>query len=99
MSFKCDYCDANFKSDKGLKTNIGKAHKTEASSVPEKERGVSPQNEPLLTLTPARELREEVNHTNIYKLVCTDCDEFWGPPTSACSTASSNEKQVKWKTL
>ena len=54
ISFKCDYCDANFKSEKGLKIHVGKAHKTEASSVPEKESGVSPQKEPLLILTPAR---------------------------------------------
>ena len=99
MSFKCDYCESNFKSEEGLKIHVGKAHKTEASSVPEKERGVFPQKEPLLTLTPARELREEVDHTNIYKLVFTECGEFWGPPTSACSTASSDEQQVKWKTL
>ena len=29
MSCQCDYCNANFKSEKGLKIHVGKAHKTE----------------------------------------------------------------------
>ena len=83
-SFKCDHCDANFKSEKGWNIHVGKAHKTEASYVPEKEREVSPQEELMLTLTPAREFSEEVNHeANISMLICTDCGEFWRPPTSA----------------
>ena len=61
-NFKCGHCDANFKSEKGLNIHVGKAHKTEASSVPEKEREVFPPKELLLTLTPAKEFREEVNH-------------------------------------
>ena len=83
-SFKCDHCDANFKSEKGWNIHVGKAHKTEASYIPEKEREVSPQEELMLTLTPAREFSEEVNHeANISMLICTDCGEFWRPPTSA----------------
>ena len=41
LSFTCDHCDASFKYNEGLKIHVGKAHKSEVISVPEKERGVS----------------------------------------------------------
>ena len=90
LSFTCDHCDARFKSEDGLKIHVGKAHKSEVISVPEKERGVSHQNKLLQTLTPGKERREEVKHEpNISKIVCTKCWESWGPQTSCCNRATS----------
>ena len=58
LSFMCDHCDASFKSKKRLEIHVRKAHKTEVTSVPEKERGVSSKKDLLLTLTPAKQCRE-----------------------------------------
>ena len=64
-SFKCDHCEAIFKSEKGLRIHVGKSHKTYSSSTPEKERVSSPEKELLLNLTPAREFREELNNADV----------------------------------
>ena len=64
-TFKCDHCKAEFKSEKGLNIHVGKSHKTNSSATPEKERGSSPQKELLLNLTPAKEVREELNNTDL----------------------------------
>ena len=44
---------------------MGKSHKTYSSSTPEKERGSSPEKELLLNLTQAKEVREELNNTDL----------------------------------
>ena len=64
-SFKCDHCDATFKSEKGLNIHIGKSHKTHSSSTPEKERGFSPDKELSIILTPVKETREEPNNSDL----------------------------------
>ena len=87
-SFKCNHCELDFKTDKGLKIHIGNAHKTPSLQTPEKERSSFSVEEPTLTLTPLNvsarkgeidmvEPEEiidcEVKKTEgIYK--CDDCD-------------------------
>ena len=75
--FKCDHCEATFKSEKGLKIHVGKSHKTNYSSTPEKERRSSPEKELLLNLTSARESREELNigGSDGSELQCDFCDK------------------------
>ena len=74
--FKCDHCETTFKSEKGLKIHVGKSHKTNSSSTPEKERGSSPEKELLLNLTPTRESREELNNggSDNFEVQCDLCD-------------------------
>ena len=62
---KCDHCEATFKSENGLRIHVGKSHKTNSSSTPEKERVSSPEKELLLNLTPARESREELKNADL----------------------------------
>ena len=62
-TFKCDHCEAEFKSEKGLNIHVGKSHKTNSSATPEKERGSSPEKELLINLTPTKEVRDELNNT------------------------------------
>ena len=63
-TFKCDHCEAIFKSEKGLRIHVGKSHKNISSSTPEKERVSSQEKELFLNLTPARESREELNNAD-----------------------------------
>ena len=63
--FKCDHCEATFKSEKGLRIHVGKLHKTKSSSIPDKERVSSPEKELLLILTPARDSRDELNNADL----------------------------------
>ena len=95
--FKCTECELCFKTDKGLKIHIGKTHKSETISTPEKERGTS-SRDMSLALSPIQGSREE-QEQDTGQLVCTECGDLWGPPLAACSTASSREEQEKWKTL
>ena len=76
--FRCDHCEATFKSEKGLKIHVGKSHKTNYSSTPEKERRSSPEKELLLNLTPARESREELNNwgSDNFEVQCDLCDKL-----------------------
>ena len=92
--FKCDHCEATFSSEKGLKIHVGKSHKTNSSSTPEKERGSSPEKELLLNLTPARESREELNNggSDDIELQCDLCDK-------ACiSERKLKVHKAKWHT-
>ena len=63
-TFKCDHCEAKFKSEKGLRIHVGKSHKNISSSTPEKERVPSQEKELFLNLTPARESGEELNNAD-----------------------------------
>ena len=74
-----------------------KSHKSETLSTPEKERRTSSMNMSL-ALSPILGSREE-QEQDTGQLICTECSDLWGPPTAACSTASSREEQEKWKTL
>ena len=65
-AFKCNHCDVNCKSGKGLKIHIGKVHKVLKS--PEKER--SDFLSTSLQLTPVREERQEF---------CQNCDTPMSP--------------------
>ena len=56
-NYKCSHCAFDFKSERGLKIHIGKAHKTESTSTPEKERGATPQKD--MSLVIIHETREE----------------------------------------
>ena len=56
-NYKRSHCGVDFKSERGLKIHIGKAHKTESTSTPEKERGASPQKD--LSVVIIHETREE----------------------------------------
>ena len=51
VAFPCDQCDANFKTENGLKIHKGKSHKE--ASLPEKLRTSSPQ--PSLNVSPLRD--------------------------------------------
>ena len=57
---KFKQCDLTFKSEKGLKTHMGKTHEKETLiSTPEKERGSATFEEPSLTLTPVEGPRDK----------------------------------------
>ena len=84
--FKCDHCEATFKSEKGLKIHVGKSHKTNYSSTPEKERKSSPEKELLLNLTSTRESREELN------IGGSDDSEF---QCDLCDKACISERKLK----
>ena len=60
-----------------MKIHVGKSHKTNSSSTPEKERGSSPEKELLLNLTPARKSREELNNcgSDNFEVQCDLCDK------------------------
>ena len=97
--YSCNKCDEHFKTEKGLKIHIGRMHKEEIlQSTPEKERGAI-LAEPSLNLTPIKEGSSELQKPETGQLVCTECGDFWGPPTTVCSTAYSDEKQEKWNNL
>ena len=97
--FQCTKCEENFKTEKGLNIHIGRMHKENViESTPEKER-CSAQNDLSLNLTPTKDVSREILKPDDGRLVCTECGNFWGPPTTTCSTAYSVEKQVKWNNL
>ena len=97
--FKCPECELSFKTEKLMKIHIGKSHKSETLSTSEKERSTSPTNMSL-ALSPIQGTRDrEEQEQDSGQLICTECSDLWGPPTAACSTASSREEQEKWKTL
>ena len=62
-NYKCSHCGVDFKSERGLKIHIGKAHKSESTSSPEKERGATPQKD--LSLVILHETREETLLTSV----------------------------------
>ena len=95
--FKCPECELSFKTEKGMKIHIGKSHKSDTLSTPEKERNTSSMNMSL-ALSPIEGSRDEKEQDS-GQLVCTECSDLWGTPTAACSTASSREEREKWKTL
>ena len=71
--FKCKHCEVNFKTDKGLKIHVGKAHKSVLLPTPEKERSDFTMEEPPLALTPDKVARgeEEVEDTPV---ILEDCE-------------------------
>ena len=78
--YDCSKCEMNFKTEKGLNIHVGKAHKSETPSTPEKERSSSTQDISLV-IAPVQAERAILMPEN-GQLVCTECGDFWGPATS-----------------
>ena len=82
-----------------MNIHIGKAHKSEESLCPEKERCLSEQNNSL-SMSPVKELEtRQEEEPEPDQLVCTMCGDLWGPLKTACSPDSTYVRQVQWKIL
>ena len=84
--FTCNHCDVEFKTDKGLKIHIGKAHKSTSLDTPEKTRSFSVSEEPKLILTPSKEsVREEEVDVDENIVTCNDLKEHRSDQTEDSS--------------
>ena len=68
-TFKCSQCDNDFKSEKGLKIHIGKAHKSSDPPTEKLRDAILPALKPLV-ISPIRETR--IIH-------CNNCDGLMSP--------------------
>ena len=80
---KCNFCEINFNSEKGLEIHVGKSHKSN-DSTPEKERTASKPASPDNLNLSAKEARDEtaICPPPEDEVACNWCGELWGPATT-----------------